>query len=195
MLNFACEYGNCFLPSELTRSSRHSQERYSQPIWRPLSFRHLHPIMKSSGTCWTSSPRIFSVMNWKSRGGEVSSIVLTTDTLLSIERFLIKIRRRSWGDGCSGGTITAVIDLVEESPGFKKRASVSLSVGLELLRCNTIAETLAQHTRVKDLGSSFIVELISLYGFSSKKGGLYYRVSRMLKPPWSDLSFLTFSAH
>ena len=140
MEDFACEYGNCFLPSELTRSSRHSQDRYSQPIWRPLSFRHLHPIIKSSGTCWTSSPRIFSVMNWKSRGGEVSSTVLTTDTFLRTERFLSKIRRRSSDDGCSGGTITAGIDLVEESPGFDKCKSLTFSIGLELVGCNTIAE-------------------------------------------------------
>ena len=66
--------------------------------------------------------------------------MLTTDTFLSTERFLIKIRRHSSGDGCGGGTITAVIDLVEESPGFDKCTCVLFSIGLELLRCNTIAE-------------------------------------------------------
>ena len=50
----------------------------------------------------------------------MSSIVLITDILSSTERFLIKIRRRSLGDGCGGGTITVGIDFVKESSEFDK---------------------------------------------------------------------------
>ena len=120
VLNLACEYGNAFLPSELTESSRHSQLKYSQPICRPLSFRHLHPIMKSSGVCWTPSLRTFSVTNWKSRGGDVSSIALTTDTFFSTERFSVKVRRHCIGDGCSGGIMTAGAALRDRISGFDK---------------------------------------------------------------------------
>ena len=67
------------------------------------------------------------------------STVLIENTFLSFEPFLSKICRRSSGNGCGGGTMTA-IDLVEESPGFDKGTSVLFSIGLELLRCNTIAE-------------------------------------------------------
>ena len=134
---FACEYGNCFLPSELTRSSRHSQCRYSQPILRPLSFRHLHPVMKSSDTCSTLSLRTLSAMNWKSRGGELSSIVLTTDILLRTERFWRKIRRRSFGDGCGGGTTTAGIDFWKELSGFDEWEYRVFSFVLEFLNLRT----------------------------------------------------------
>ena len=48
----------------------------------------------------------------------MSSIVLTMDTPLSTERLSIKIRRRSLGDGCGGGTITVGIDWRKESLGF-----------------------------------------------------------------------------
>lgn len=113
-LNFACEYGNCFLPSELRRSTRHEQDRYSQPILRPLSFRQPHPIMKSSETCSTPSLRTFSITNWKSRGGDVSSITLTTETLFSIERFWRKICRRPLGDSCDKGSIIVEVDFTEE---------------------------------------------------------------------------------
>ena len=135
---FACEYGNRFLPSELTESSRHSQDRYSQPMWRPFSFRHLHPVMKSSDTCWTPSLRTLSVTNWKSRGGDVSSIVLTTDISSSTERFSIKTRRRSLGDGCGGGTMTAGTDLRMEISGFDKYEGGAFSFVLGNLIMKTV---------------------------------------------------------
>ena len=50
----------------------------------------------------------------------MSSTVLTTDISSSIERLSIKIRRRSLGDGCGGGTITVAIDLLKEFSGFAK---------------------------------------------------------------------------
>lgn len=67
----------------------------------------------------------------------MSSSVLTTDTLSSTERFSIKIRRRSLGDGCGGGTITAGIDFPKESPGFDKCECGFFSFVLELLRLRT----------------------------------------------------------
>ena len=78
--------------------------------------------------------------------------MLTTDTFLRTERLLSKIFRRSLGDGCGGGTITAVIDLVEKSPGFDKCTSGIFSTGLELLGCNTIAkdELSIQSNRLRD---------------------------------------------
>lgn len=68
----------------------------------------------------------------------MSSIVLTTDISSSTERFSVKIRRRSLGDGCGGGTITAGIDLPKESPGFDECKSGSFSSVLEVLNFNTI---------------------------------------------------------
>ena len=50
----------------------------------------------------------------------MSSIVLITDISSSVERLLIKIRRRSLGDGCGGGTMTAGTDLRKEILGFDK---------------------------------------------------------------------------
>ena len=138
--NLACEYGKAFLPSELIESSRHSQLRYSQPIWRPLSFRHLHPIMKSSGACWTPSLRIFAVTNRKSRGGDVLSIVLTTDTFFSTDRFSSKMRRRCIDDDCVGGTITAEVALETGISGLDKcrRDFFSFSSVPRLLTLKTI---------------------------------------------------------
>ena len=123
VLNFAWEYGNCFLPSELTRSSRHEQDKYSQPMLRPLSLRHPHPIIKSSDACSTPSLRTFSVTNWKSNGGDVSSITLTTETFFSTERFLMKIYRRSLGDSCSDGVIVVELNFWRELSGFEQSES------------------------------------------------------------------------
>lgn len=67
----------------------------------------------------------------------MSSIVLTTNTLSSTERFSIKIRRRSLGDGCGGGTITAGIGLLKESPGFDKCERGIFSFVFELLSIRT----------------------------------------------------------
>ena len=140
VLNLAWEYGNSFLPEESSESSRHSQDKYSHPIWRPLSFRHLHPFMNSSDTCWTPSLRTFLVTNWKSRGGDVSSIVLTTDTLSRIERFSINRYRRSLGDGCGGGTITAGLFLWKEIRGFERNKCGFFSLIFEFLKLLTIEQ-------------------------------------------------------
>lgn len=65
------------------------------------------------------------------------STVLTTDILSSTERLSINIRRRSLGDGCGGGTITAGVDLPKESPGFDKCERGFFSFVFELLNMRT----------------------------------------------------------
>lgn len=66
------------------------------------------------------------------------SIVLTTDTFLSMERFAINFRRRSSGDGCGGGTITAGGALREKFPGFNKFKRGFFSCILEPLALEAI---------------------------------------------------------
>ena len=63
----------------------------------------------------------------------MSSTVLTTDTSLSTERFSIKIRLRSLGDGCGGGTMTVAIDLLKEFSVFDKCENGIFSFVQELL--------------------------------------------------------------
>ena len=69
----------------------------------------------------------------------MSSIVLTIDTPSSTERFSIKIRRRSLGEGCGGGTRTAGIDLRKEPLGFEECERGFFSDVLELLSLRTIS--------------------------------------------------------
>lgn len=68
----------------------------------------------------------------------MSSTVLTTDKLSSTERFLIKIRRRSLGDGWGGGTMTAGIELRKETSGFNECEYGFFSVVLEVLSLSSI---------------------------------------------------------
>lgn len=68
----------------------------------------------------------------------MSSTVLTTDISLSIERLSTKIRRRSLGDGCGGGTITVAIDLLKEFSGFEECEYGIFSLGPEILSFVTI---------------------------------------------------------
>ena len=63
MLFLAMEYGKAFLPSEFTNSSIHEQDRYSQPMFRPLSFRHWQPVINSSPASWTDPLSTCSLMN------------------------------------------------------------------------------------------------------------------------------------
>ena len=69
----------------------------------------------------------------------MSSIVLDTETPQSTERFRLNRCRRSSGDGCRGGMITAGVDLREELSGFDKCKGRSFSKFLlEALKLRTI---------------------------------------------------------
>ena len=79
----------------------------------------------------------------------MSSIMLTTETLFSTERFLIKIYRRSLGDSCGGGTIIVEVDFREELSEFDESESGFFSPIFNLI----------------DL---IAIEIISLTSFNSK---------------------------
>lgn len=83
------------------------------PILLPLSTAQVQPLMKSLVVRVTPFPRTLSLMNLKSRGGDVSSTVLARVTPLSTRKFSRNILRHSAGDGCSGGTTTAEMRLTE----------------------------------------------------------------------------------
>ena len=61
------------------------------------------------------------------------SIVSTTETLLSTEKFLIKIRRRSLGDSCSDGTIILGVNFREELSEPDKLESGLFSLTFDLI--------------------------------------------------------------
>ena len=79
----------------------------------------------------------------------MSSIVLITETLFSIERFWIKICWRSLDESCSDGTIVVGVNFREELSGFDRLESGLFSIIFDLI--NLIA-----------------IEIISLMSFHSK---------------------------
>ena len=79
----------------------------------------------------------------------MSSIVLITETLFSIERFWIKICRRSLDESCSNGTIVVGVNFREELPGSERLESGLFSMIFDLIHL-------------------IAIEIISLISFDSK---------------------------
>lgn len=83
----------------------------------------------------------------------MSSTVLTTDILSRIERLLIKIRRRSLGEGCGSGTMTAGIDFRIEYPGFDECERGFFSFGGLSLKTNEDVNLTSHDTNSVFVGS------------------------------------------
>lgn len=73
------------------------------PILRPFSTVQVQKLMKSVVIRVTTLPRILSLMNLKSRGGDILSTVFAGVTPLSTFRFSRNLLRHSAENGRSGG--------------------------------------------------------------------------------------------